>query len=207
MPERQHSIWQKAKEFGDDNMLHQIQGHGHSCVDMIANDFKYHRSCLCAYLTKTCTQSKGRSDEQDESLMWLTYIDDTLFQDPNSIIFLSSLRDKHRSWLSEHGILNIYSHRSSSIKKKIEDYYKDHEPKVNISIVYLLTKVASMKEQIDTEDNAEESDDESINTGSTHERNIILYHSAKSLRTDIKATAAQLLKKETSRVTRLFVWR
>ena len=64
----------------------------------------------------------------------------------------------------------------------------------HVSIGLLLSKIASLKDHKGAEEYAEESDYESVSTASTAERNIILYHSAKSLRTDIKVTAAELRK-------------
>uniref|UniRef100_UPI00358F3110 uncharacterized protein n=1 Tax=Myxine glutinosa TaxID=7769 RepID=UPI00358F3110 len=49
---REDTILQKAKELDDFAMLHMIQGHGDSCMDLIANDFRYHKSCLTSYLLR-----------------------------------------------------------------------------------------------------------------------------------------------------------
>lgn len=48
----QHSIHQKAKELGDESILMKIEGHGDSTVDMIANDFRYHRLCMTRFLNR-----------------------------------------------------------------------------------------------------------------------------------------------------------
>ena len=207
MADRQNSIWKKAKDLQDENMLYHIHGFGDNCIDMVANDFKYHKSCLDSYLTKS--QTTSTSGQHDEGVHWLTsYIDGALSHDPNDIIFLSSLRDKYRAWLSDSGA-SLSSSRSSSIKKKIEHYYRQHGSPIMIvpqrgqssiicssdmSIGYLLAKVASMKDEISAEESADESEDDSTESNGIRERNITLYLSAKSLQTDIKATASQLKK-------------
>jgi len=165
MADRQNSIWKKAKDLQDENMLYHIHGFGDNCSDMVANDFKYHKSCLDSYLTKS--QTTSTSGQHDEGVHWLTsYIDGALSHDPNDIIFLSSLRDKYRAWLSDSGA-SLSSSRSSSIKKKIEHYYRQHGSPIMIvpqrgqssiicssdmSIGYLLAKVASMKDEISAEE-------------------------------------------------------
>ena len=91
--ECQNSIWKKAQELNDHSMLHHIQGFGDTCIDMIANDFRYHRSCLAIYLTRTELNPTKKSDSVHEvGIEWLvTYIDDEMSKDPQCVIFLSSL--------------------------------------------------------------------------------------------------------------------
>ena len=51
MQSRQKSIWDKAKALNDEAMLHKIQGFGQDkCIDMVAQDFRYHGKCMDWYL-------------------------------------------------------------------------------------------------------------------------------------------------------------
>ena len=38
--------FQKTKELDDEGTLHRFQGFGDGCLDMVANDFRYHRKQL-----------------------------------------------------------------------------------------------------------------------------------------------------------------
>ena len=75
--DRQNLIWKKAKELGDDEMLTHIQGHGDSCIDMIAIGFRCHKPCLNKYLKMSDLRAKDVSDGTvDHGLQWLvTYIE------------------------------------------------------------------------------------------------------------------------------------
>ena len=78
--DRQNTVWAKAKELQDDSMLQQLQGSGDSCVDMIANDFRYHKACLDAYMMQTPSKTCAKPPNVFEvGFAWLvSHIDDTL---------------------------------------------------------------------------------------------------------------------------------
>lgn len=50
--DRQNSVWSKAAELGDEAMLHSILAITGGCINMVANDFRYHRACMNTYLNK-----------------------------------------------------------------------------------------------------------------------------------------------------------
>ena len=50
--QRQESIHEKAKELNDDLMLYKIQGHGNDHIDMIAANFRYHKSCMDSFMNR-----------------------------------------------------------------------------------------------------------------------------------------------------------
>ena len=39
---REKAVHQKAKDLNDEAMLLKIEGHGDTCIDMVANKFHYH---------------------------------------------------------------------------------------------------------------------------------------------------------------------
>lgn len=65
--ERQLSIHNKAKELNEEAVLLKIMGHGEKCLDLIANDFRYHRKCLNRFMTKRKTEgaSLAKLSEHD----------------------------------------------------------------------------------------------------------------------------------------------
>ena len=72
--DKQSRIWQKARELNDGNMLHRIQGHGDECIDMVASDFRYHDSCIAAYVKiVSCSRQQRRTstDTDDEITLGL----------------------------------------------------------------------------------------------------------------------------------------
>ena len=42
----------KTKYLDDSVILHKIQGFGDECIDMPANDFQYHASCMHTFMNK-----------------------------------------------------------------------------------------------------------------------------------------------------------
>ena len=49
---RQQAIHEKAKYLNDEELLVKIQGHGNQAIDMIAADFRYHKSCMDNFMNK-----------------------------------------------------------------------------------------------------------------------------------------------------------
>ena len=49
---RQQAIYEKAKYLNDEELLVKIQGHGNQAIDMIAADFRYHKSCMDNFMNK-----------------------------------------------------------------------------------------------------------------------------------------------------------
>uniref|UniRef100_A0A8C4QBZ0 Pseudouridylate synthase RPUSD2 n=1 Tax=Eptatretus burgeri TaxID=7764 RepID=A0A8C4QBZ0_EPTBU len=207
----QHSIWEKARELEDSVMLHRIQGDGEQCIDMEAQEFRYHESCIKTYLKRSVTQQQSEASIlSNDGLKWLiTYIDDELSRDKNTIIFLSVLHSKYRDWLLENDMLNT-SCRSSLLKKRLNEYFISHGEKVMIvpqkgqssiicsssmSVGYLLSKVAQMKKNEEDECIAEESDDETPCTDVANidrEKKMNVYHSAKMIQRDVKGKAVEM---------------
>ena len=123
--DRQNTVWAKAKELQDDSMLQQLQGFGDSCVDMITNDFRYHKACLDAYMMQTPSKTCAKPPNVFEvGFAWLvSHIDDTLSENKDSLLFLTKLRDQYRQWLSDHDVENAITYRSSHLKQHLKKYY------------------------------------------------------------------------------------
>lgn len=85
------------------------------------------------YLKQSCTQQQSNTSIlNNDGLKWLiTYIDDKLSCDKDTIIVLRVLRSKYRDWLLECDILNT-SCRSPILKKRLNEYFISHCEKVMI---------------------------------------------------------------------------
>ena len=53
--QRQQTMHLKAKSLNDEKMLMKIEGYGDEPVDMIAADFRYHKSCMDRYMNTRLT--------------------------------------------------------------------------------------------------------------------------------------------------------
>ena len=74
--ERQEMIHRKAKEIQDDVILTKIEGHGESCLDMVAADFRYHKSCIKAFYNR----KPGSISKQEETDVQIDFQTDVLEQ-------------------------------------------------------------------------------------------------------------------------------
>jgi hypothetical protein len=203
-PERQNAMWKKANELADEQMLHKIRGFD-KCTDMVAGDFQYHRHCMTTYLNRRARQSSTETSPYDAALnQLLADIDEPLFKD-GSIFFMTTLRDKYRLYLIEQGVDDAQSYRSQSLRARIETEYGDRIMVVpqrgssslicsaELSIGCLMTKLKELKERVDEEEYAEESDDEMPQDDTM----VSAYHTARRIRMELQEqskTEKQALK-------------
>lgn len=201
--DRQNSVWKKANELKDEDMLINIRGpEGNKCTDMIANDFRYHRECMNFYLTRRVhAQEKTDSDTSlyDAALTQLiSRIDEPLFRH-GSVFFVTALRDEFRKYLKNHGIDNATSYRSQSLVARLKGHYTvDGNSKImvvpqkgcsslicsaDLNIGCLLTKLKELKEKAEEAEYEEESEDE------VPQDNAIVssYNTAKRIRLELQA--------------------
>ena len=79
--ERQHSIHMKAKSLCDEALLTKIQVYGTEVIDMIANDFRYHKLCMDKFMTRRVTppMSNPERDRTNEAFdEFITEVTDSL---------------------------------------------------------------------------------------------------------------------------------
>ena len=197
-------MWKKANELADEQMLHKIRGFD-KCTDMVAGDFQYHRHCMTTYLNRRARQSSTETSPYDAALnQLLADIDEPLFKD-GSIFFMTTLRDKYRLYLIEQGVDDAQSYRSQSLIARIEKEYGDRIMVVpqrgssslicsaELSIGCLMTKLKELKERVDEEEYAEESDDEMPQDDTM----VSAYHTARRIRMELqeqRKTEKQALK-------------
>lgn len=135
--DRQKSIWKKAKELNDTEMLLLIQGDGNECIDMVASDFQYHKLCLTQFLNRRVTCISGSGDVIPDTftdspasfqtgINWLiSEVDEKLMNDA-CVFTVSCLRDMLCKWLQDNGgsesaLKAAVNHRS--IIRAFENHY------------------------------------------------------------------------------------
>jgi len=176
--DRQTSVWDKANELRDEDMLLKLRGSNNNCIDMVAGDFQYHKTCMNNYLTKrvptqeTCTHTSP----YDAALTQLvSHIDEPLFRD-DAVFFVTALRDEFRKYLESHGVENVESYRSQCLVARLQSHYEaDGNCKImvvpqkgcsslicsaDLSIGCMLAKLKQLKEKSEDAEYEEESEDE-----------------------------------------------
>ena len=200
--DRQNSIWKKANELEDENMLRKIRGpDGNKCADMIADDFRYHRACMNFYLTRrVCSQEKTSTDTNpyDAALTKLvSRIHEPLFRD-GAVFFVTALRDEFRKYLKNHGVDSVNSYRSQSLVARLKSHYEvDGTCKImvvpqkgcssivcsaDLNIGCMLTKLKELKETAEEAEYEEESEDEVTSDDTI----VSSYNTAKRIRMELQ---------------------
>ena len=130
--DREDTILRKAKELDDFAMLHMIQGHGERCTDLIANDFRYHKSCLTLYLLKSRPSSteqdqpidsEQRVDEYERALKETVSKVEGKLLNENTVFFVSQLRDMVRQGLSDRQVNHAIQKSSNQLVKAIRKLF------------------------------------------------------------------------------------
>ena len=94
----QKSVWDSAKELGDEDMPHRIWGSDNKCPDMVAYYFQYRRVCINAYMTSRVHSQKKACPNTHAMLQWtqlVSHRDEPLFRD--GAIFLAMFTHTGRS--------------------------------------------------------------------------------------------------------------
>ena len=179
--DREDTILRKAKELDDFAMLHMIQGHGECCTDLIANDFRYHKSCLTLYLLK----SRPSSTEQDQPIDSEQRVDEyeRAFKETvskvegkllneNTVFFVSQLRDMVRQGLSDRQVNHAIQKSLNQLVRQLENYFGDKiiiVPLVgtsrlvcssSLSLSTVLSEVKQLKGKLEEWEYLDEEDDE-----------------------------------------------
>lgn len=62
--DKQKEIHKKAKELHDNDVLLKIEGFGDTCIDMLAKDFRYHKSCMTKFQFRSYKPPEPCTSEQ-----------------------------------------------------------------------------------------------------------------------------------------------
>lgn len=207
---RQDKIFQKALQLNDSDMLHKIEDGG-KCLDMVANDFRYHKGCLDGYMLKRIPNKGGTDDENEchyqsafESVM--SEIEEKVLNE-HSVYFISQLRDKVRQLLMDKKVDNVCMYTSKKLVKQLENFVGDKVvivPQVGtssllcssaLSLATVLAEVKTLKSSLDEwdyleYDEVDRSDD--LDNSLDHSRfQHESYHSAKAIQKQVRDTAKQ----------------
>lgn len=203
--ERQTSIHNKAKELNDEAVMLKIQEHGEKCLDLIANDFRYHLRCMNRFMA-----ARGKP-ESDSSTILTEH--DLAFMELVSEISHGLLNDKHaysighvskryNELLSQHDIATKTAYRSDRLMKRLSKHFDDNIQFVSLkgtsrlicasslSVKELCDQVMGLKSELEECQLYTEDDDTDYNPLKNVE--ISSYPLAKHLRTEVKAVAKRM---------------
>ena len=118
---RQKAIYEKAKYLNDVEMLVKVQGYGKEPIGMIAADFRYHKSCMDAFMNrKRPTMKLNEYDLAFNELV--TEISDSLLKD-RCAFYTTQLLKSYREYLAKRGVENVEAYRSDRLKKRLQDHF------------------------------------------------------------------------------------
>ena len=105
---RLNSIWNKARELQDENILFKIQGFEDECIDIPANDVQYHVSSMNTFMNmrKPSGNANEKSIYEDVFHNLMKEIEDPLLQS-RKVYHVTSLRNRYKAMLMEHGIKTL----------------------------------------------------------------------------------------------------
>lgn len=190
---RQNEIFQKAKELHDEQILRRIQGVGSSCMDMIANDVKYHNLCMLYFLKR----SKGVVRDEvpkfkDVFLKIVPKLGDQLLS-RQQVLTIAQIRNLLHEEANSYNVHWAESYPSSDdISKKLRDHFGD-----KVLIIarggkfssYVCSSEKIIKLLNVPEESSQSSDSEDITVGhksSPYKLQSNSYHFAKVLKSDIE---------------------
>ena len=119
---RQQAIHEKAKYLNDEELLVKIQWHGNQTIDMIAADFRYHKSCMDNFMNKKLS-AVIKEKAYDLAFSELaSEISESLIKD-QSAFYTTQLLAKYRGYLAKRGVQNVGSYRSGRLQKRLLDHF------------------------------------------------------------------------------------
>ena len=199
--DRQHSIHEKAKELNDQLILTKIQGYGTTTLDMVAEDFRYHRLCMTRFMNRKFVGdpiNTKPSDPYAEAFHdLLSEISDPLLKN-KSAFTIPQLQNQYCEILSKKDIVpnsSRYSHKN--LCRRLKAFYgndiqiipqRGHASIVcssQITVSEMCAKILILQNELDESQlliESDSSDEETVSQISNHET----FMAAKSLRKDIK---------------------
>jgi hypothetical protein len=201
--ERQVSVWQKAQQLQDDNMLTKIDGFGDNCIDMTISGFQYHLACMNNYLTiRTSTGANNDDTTQLEQSFHslVCEINAGLFENDN-VYYVTALRDRYRELLAVAGFKNASTYRTAMLKQRLLTYYSTQDgcrvmvfsqpgmPSIlcstQLNVGTLLAEIDKLKKELaDNECLTESDDDETVDQSKEQSR--MSFNAAKHIRCELK---------------------
>ena len=103
-------------------MLLKIEGHGDTCIDMVANNFHYHRICMNRYTAKRTPKDKGSSQlsPHENALSTSAAENSEGLLDEKHVYFIIQLSKRYNALLPQHG---KREYRTDRLVKRIIKYF------------------------------------------------------------------------------------
>lgn len=110
--DKQRSIHEKAKQLNYEAVLLRIGGHGDQCLDLIANDFRYHLRCVNKFMKKrpkgvedlSVAESDFHSEHNKVFQMLVSEISPGLLLEMHAYR-INQLKDRYGMLLLEQGVV------------------------------------------------------------------------------------------------------
>ena len=121
---RQQAIHEKAKYLNNKELLVKIQGLGNQTIDMIAADFRYHKSCMDNFMNKKLSAVIKENVCNLAFSELASEISESLIKD-QSAFYTTQLLTKYRGYLAKRGVQKVGSYRGGRVQKRLlERIYK-----------------------------------------------------------------------------------
>lgn len=209
--QRQNAIHQKAKDLKDEDILVKIQGHTEESIDMIASDFRYHKSCMNHFInrrpTKTSTSIHCVHDDTFSQLV--SEITKPLLKERYGF-FVTQLRNRYREILKENKAENADLYRTDRFQKRLADHFGSDIQIVpqrgkaslvcssKITVSEMCSLVASLQHELNDSESQVESDESDSNFNQSVRTQTDFFGLSKHLRSVMKEKAkSQLDRKRT----------
>ena len=127
---RQTAVHRQAKLLKDDALLTKIEGHGETCKDLIAADFRYHQSCMNSFLGRSYSEAESvippdNSVYDQAFIQFIQEIHEPLNQ--GQVFYTSDLCAKYKEFLRQREIITSYK-----TNNLIQRFYNHYGPNIQI---------------------------------------------------------------------------
>ena len=209
--QRQNAIHQKAKYLKDEDILVKIQGHTEESIDMIASDFRYHKSCMNHFMNRRPTQTSVSiyRVHNDAFSQLVSEITKPLLNE-RSGFFIIQLRNRYREILQENKAGNADLYRTDRFQKRLADHFGSDIQMVpqrgkaslvcssKITVSEMCSLVASLQDELNDSEIQVESDESDSDINQSLRTQTDSFGSSKHLRSVMKEKAiSQLYRKRT----------
>lgn len=199
---REKTVHKKAKELNDDAMLFKIKGHGDTCIDMVANNFHYHRSCMNRYSAKRAPTNTGLSkpSPHDEAFSALAAEISEGLLTAKHVYSINQLSKRYNALLTQYG---KGAYRTDRLVKRIVEHLGGEKVQVvnvknsailcssSLTVKELCDQVLDLRSHIEECELLFDSEDECVGEDDSLHANVSMssYLLAKRLRSEVKAFA------------------
>jgi hypothetical protein len=198
--DRQKSIHDKAKGLRDEAVLLKIEGHGDYCLDLIANDFRYHLRCMNNFMNRRCKaseqtcDSKGVTEYDKVFQMLVSEISPGLLINKH-VYHLGQLTNRFTELISQQGVVSNKPYRTDRFKKRLLKHFQSDIQVItlkgrdtlicasSLTVKELCDEVVSLQTELDECQLLPDDEEEEVLLPNVSNSS---YHVAKHLRAEVK---------------------